>query len=761
MKFLFVAEKPSLMKDVESCYKNHTQEIIKNVGQIEFTALSGHVCTNFEPSDYSKWDDNWDSISYPMIPKKWEIKPIDDKYKKKTIYDIKQTINNYDGIIVGTDSDTEGYGIYYLLEHYLHIENKYALRFIEHSLTDKEILKSLLNMTDFHKDPVHINNSMSFLVRSRADWLYGMNATRCASVQFGELMTIGRVKAPTIKLVYDNSKAIDDFVPHNYYTIDAKYDGEDYSFTGQYTEDGKTAKQFISQNDIPQIPLTGQVKDIKKKEIKTHAPKLFDLTSIQAEAGARFKYRPDKTLEIIQSLYEKHKLISYPRTQCRYVSSEKALEFEEMLDVIGSYDDLAQYVVKITPEAINRVLNDKMVVNDKEVQKESHDALLPTSNKPKFNKMTEEEINICHMIYTRLLAQFLPHLVEEKTVMLIDHNSYSFLCKGNVIKEIGWRALYSATKENTLPNLEINESITATEINSTKRQTKPPKRLNEATLINAMEHIDSQISDPELKKSLAESKGIGTPATRAAIIADIINRGYVSREKDGLHISSQGVRYIESIKNLEIISPIFAARLDTKIKRIQHGEANYDDVFREVIAGTTKMVQQIENMERQMPSIECQCPYCKQNLEIQRYAYICPSCKLKINKSILGQTITEKMVKELCEGKKTKLMTFTKNDGKTFKGRLKLGSSGIEFDFSSDIKCPFCNNDLKINKGGAFCDCGLKVFRNLAGHYFDDKELKKLIKYKRLKDIAFTSKNNKEFIADVVINENKEIKFEF
>ena len=221
MKYLFIAEKPSLMRDVQSCYRNHTVEIKQVVGSIDFVALAGHACRNAEPNDYELWNDKWENVSYPMLPDTWKIKPIKDKVSILT--KIKQMAPNYDGIIVGTDSDTEGYGIYYLVEQYLGLQNMKALRFMEHSLTDKEILHSLLTMTDYHTDPVHVRYTQSFLLRSKADWLYGMNATRLASVNTGKLLTIGRVKAPTLKLVYDNSMSIENFKPETYYQIQADY----------------------------------------------------------------------------------------------------------------------------------------------------------------------------------------------------------------------------------------------------------------------------------------------------------------------------------------------------------------------------------------------------------------------------------------------------------------------------------------------------------------------------------------------------------
>ena len=283
-KFMFIAEKPSLMRDVQACYRKHKDEIVQKVGQMDFIALAGHVCTNFEPGDYEEWKDKkWYEVDYPMVPKQWGVKPISDSYKLKTIQKIKELIGNYDGIIVGTDSDVEGYGIYYLLETYLGLQNKFALRFIEHSLTDKEILKSLLSMTDYHSDPTHVHFTQSFLLRSRADWLYGFNASRMVSVKMSTLMRVGRVKAPTIKLVYDNSMTIADFRSQVSYQIQADY----LDFKSILIDDNKTPRSFKTREDAAKLkfPLIGEIID-KTVERKSKDPeKLYDLTAIQAEAA--------------------------------------------------------------------------------------------------------------------------------------------------------------------------------------------------------------------------------------------------------------------------------------------------------------------------------------------------------------------------------------------------------------------------------------------------------------------------------------------
>ena len=763
MKYLLIAEKPSLMRDIESCYKAHKSDVVSKIGgEIDFIALSGHVCTNYLPNDYIQWKDKkWNEIEYPMIPDPWKIKAINDKHKKETLEKIKKSLPSYDGIICATDSDTEGYGIYYLLEKYLKF-SKPTLRFMEHSLTDKEILKSLLSMTDFHKDPQHIHATQSFLLRSHADWLFGMNASRVMSNKQGRLCKIGRVKSPTIKLVYDNSLAIENFKAKTYYVVISEYEG----FKGILQAEKEDAK-YEDKSKIPSFPLAGEVTDVKSDKAYRNPPKLFDLAAVQAEAGSRFKLKPDRTLDIIQSLYEKHKVISYPRTQCRYVSSEKAKEFPQLLENIRVFPDLDTLAGSLTPGDMARVMGDKNVVNDTEVGKESHDALLPTSKKPDLSKMTEDEKRICHLIFSRFLMQFLGREESEKTVVKIKHGLGIFKAEGKVIKKKGWTVLYKEQKDVILPALKTGDKITAKRIYPDERKTKAPSRLTQATLINAMRNIATQITDPELKKSLAESQGIGTPATRAAIIKDIIDTGYVSDKKDGLYITDEGRAYIESVKELDIISPVFAAEMDTSIKKIQRGETAFKDAQNEVIAKLYDMIKQIDSLKKvNVPgALEegtptgVSCPICKKELTVGKYNYEC-SCGFKAGKNILGHELKEKELKTLCENKKAGPFTFINKSKKKFSAYLVINSEGkVGFEFPS-AKCPNCGSDMRFNDYGAFCDCGLKVFKKQRGVKLSDEEINKLLSGEKVYRKNFKNKDGKTYSGSLYI-EGPEVKIEF
>lgn len=751
MKYLFIAEKPSLMRTVESCYRKHSEELAQAVGVIDFIALSGHVCCFAEPKDYEAWDCPWQNLDYPIIPRQWKIKAISDKWKKKVLAKIHNIAGKYDGFIVGTDSDQEGYGIYYLLEHYLGIQDRPALRFMEHSLTDQEILKSLLTMTDYHRDPVHIRFTQAFLLRSRADWLYGMNSTRLMTLRTGELMTVGRVKAPTLKLVYDNSMAIEKFVPRTYFLLAASYPG----FTGIQVDESEKAVEYNSRKEAAtvSVPTKGVITKVEKQTTKTRAPKLYDLTALQGDAGQMLGLTPSETLEIVQALYEKHKVISYPRTQCRFVSTEKAKEFPDMLKKIAVFPELAEIVACITTKDIARISKDRMVVNDAEIAKESHDALLPTSKTPRLSEMSKQEQDVCRLIYIRLLAQFLPPLKECKTKMLIRHGKVDFLVKGKVVEDQGWRCLYGAAKSRALPDLKEGSELAADQVCPIEKITIPPRRLTQTSLVLAMKNIANQIQDADMKKSLEESQGIGTPATRDTIVTDLIRHGYILDRK-GLHITESGKRYIEKMEGMNLCSPVFAAKLDMEIKKIQRGEASYQDVYQNMLNG-------LQETCRQMEQVSCglACPVCGRPIRMSGYVYQCTGCQFQIGRKICGQTITAEILNCLQKNGETSRMNFRSKEGKQFSAKLVLQNNAVVFSFGSGLVCPYCGNEVRLNRGGIFCDCGLTMYRKICGKELTDQELETLLKKKALPSKKGFQRSDGSTFSSPLYLDGKQIRF--
>lgn len=687
MKYLLIAEKPSLMRAIQDCYKKHREQIISQVGEIEFIALSGHVCHYAEPGEYKEWDKPWQQITYPMIPQRWAINGIDDDYKKKTLSAVRAKAKECDALICATDSDIEGYGIFYLLTSYLGLRNMEALRFVEHSLTDSEILASLLSMTNIYTDPVHQNFTSAFLIRSQADWLYGFNLSRVVTVASGSLKTVGRVKAPTIKIVYDRCNEIDNFKKKISYMVEADYG----DFKGKLVDKKGQTIQYEKKADIPSdIPMTAIVLGVQQKEITTHCQKLYDLSSLQSDAGRVYGYSPQETLDIAQSLYETRKVLSYPRTQCRFVSRERAKEFPEMLSALFSFPEL-QKARELAGEKFSlKQAQNSRVVNDAEVQKEAHDALLPTGVVVNLDKLPVKERNVYFLVCKRLMEQFLPDAVSLKTAAIFGHankSGYWFKAEGSVTVEKGWRTLSTERAESELPPLKKGTPLKTQKIYPVECTTKPPKRFTQASLADAMEGIAKLIDNKEASKSLAESKGIGQPSTRAKIIADIIRYGYVA-EKDGkLYITELGKEYIASLKGIGIEDPIFAAQMDMQIKRVQRGEEQMQAAYNAVLSGLQDLcgkidlshVQRYENSQTNVICQKCGSPYME-----GKWYYTCKCKDKKIRKNVCGHLITHDELQQLSHGNAIGPFSMQSKAGKSFFAKLTMNNAGeLKFEFSN------------------------------------------------------------------------------
>lgn len=721
MKYLYIAEKPDVMRQVKAVYSKHKQEITSRIGEIDFMALAGHVCRYLEPDEYPKWKDHkWYEVEFPMIPESFAITKGKDKRSWKILSDIKEAIknNHYDGIIVGTDSDTEGNGIYYLVSKYLHLEKYKTLRFFERSLTEKEVLESLYSMTDFYRNGRDVRMTQCFIIRSEFDWLVGMNATRAVTVKCNELYRIGRVKAPTLKLVYDNSRAIDEFKPHSDYLVKAAYKE---GFTGYYCDEAgnpisyetpEKATAFIRFLENSGIQ-TASVQSVERKIKKTPPPQLYKLSQLQAEAGSFYNFTPDRTLDLVQSLYEKQ-LVSYPRTDGMYISSEKAKSLPQLINTVKSCPTLSKILPPVTADAIKKIQADKRVVNDEEVQKASHDALIPTENITDFSKMPEDEQKIYDLICRRLAAHLFPDMQEQKTVLMADVSTgdgaeaYPFKSTGSSIMEKGWSILYNRkqTAENIPGDIKKDSSLNIGGFSVHEKKSTPPKRLSQASLVTAMENISKYIDEKDLKKIMREAKGLGTQATRGTIIKDLIDSGYMeSKTKTNLlYITDMGKRYIESLNGFSITDPMQAARWESMFQGVKNGTVTFPDAKKEMLRYTSDFIKEVDSISAPARPVsgrpssssrettELKCPWCGKDILKYKWGYACKDsrngcgftvsgCDGKVKdsdiKALASKGLTRK-IPGICKSSKT---------GKSYDARLKLCPKG------SSHATSFCFDD--------------------------------------------------------------------
>ena len=349
-----------------------------------------------------------------------------------------------------------------------------------------------------------------------------------------------------------------------------------------------------------------------------------------------------------------------------------------------------------------------------------------------------------------------------------------FKATGKIVVEPGWSILYKKSNDHVLPKLKKGDRIIAGTIQPVQKETSPPKRLTQATLINAMRNIATQIEDKELKKSLADSQGIGTPATRAAIIKDILDSGYIEEKKSGLYITAKGKSYIDAVKDFDIAYPVFAADMDNHIKKVQRGEAEYEQVMAEVLEKLQDMCkkigQDLEEVEAELASFEpvqtdIRCIKCGGVMEEQKKHYQCLGCGAKIYKNTSGAIIDLELLRKLESGAQSGYLNFKNRAGKPFRAALKLDEKGeIEMVFFEEsVQCPKCRKKAVLNQWGVFCGvkkCGHKLFRSFCGHDFSYPEMKALLDGKKVA-ASFQSKAGKAFNAKVHLNADGDYTFDF
>lgn len=698
-KLLLIAEKPSLMRELKEVYTNHKNEINYD---IDFMALAGHVCMYGNPNDYEQWNKKWVELdSYlPMVPEKWKINVMPDK---KSLYlSIKEQIekNNYDGLICATDADREGNLIFYLLEAKLNKKLK-TYRFWVNDLTERAILKSYHNMGDLHKDKFQQDLTYASILRSRFDWLVGMNISVAATLKSNMLMKIGRVKTPTLKLVYDNSKAIDEFVPKTTFGVICSYK---QGFTGTLiNENGEVSfeKEQDAKDLISKLKDTAKIKSIEKRIVKTNAPALFKLSDLQVFANKSNGYSAEKTLELVQSLYEK-KIVSYPRCDCRVISTETTKDFPQMLRAVGAIPELAQYIPTINSNAFAAVAKSKKYVDDAEVNKSSHTALVPTGIIPKLESLTSDEKAILKIIFTRFLSIFLPPLEEEKTILLAENNGYTFKSNGKAVLNKGYTVLLNKNSEdNIIPTgLKENQILGVAKLSPNKKVTTPPARLTQGELVALMENINRLIENTELKAIMKEAKGIGTPSSRGSIISSLIKDGYIdvkkSKKTEQLYISEKGKQYIENLDGFEVVSPELTAEWEGKLKKVEHGEMNSKQFSDEMLAflksnikkiKETQMSRVLNGKASENRPVIGKCPRCGKDVIETEKAFSCtgwkaePQCRFSIWKNNKFLAASKK---KLTAAKVKKLLSdgfyfekgLTSKSGKKYDAKIQMEDTG-------------------------------------------------------------------------------------
>ncbi len=696
---LVVAEKPSVARDIAAVIgaDEKVNGALKGNGYI-VTSARGHLVRLKDPTEYDERYQKWALNDLPIVPE-FEFTPVSGAEDCLDALTQNMLSSDVDEIICATDAGREGECIFRYIYDYIGCTKPVKRLWIS-SLTAESIKQGFNNLlSSSEKDSVYAAG----LARNKVDWLFGMNLSRLYSIYCSAKCSVGRVQTAVVNMIVQRDREIAAFVKKPYFKLKLEngaewFDGEVDSFAEQ--SEAETVKAKCEN----QLCTVKKVDTTLKKE---NRPLLFSLTSLQAEANDKLGFSAATTLTIMQSLYEK-KLLTYPRTDSNYITDDMAPKLEGLVKKVRFFDEAA------ADELILTGLNiDTRVVNNAKVS--DHHAILPTEYIDKAEKieLTKEEKAILDMVIRRFLAVLSQEYQYNETAVIFDVNGETFRCKYKVPVKLGWKRFYPGQDEDNgkAVNYTEGENFEAKDLTISECETQPPKHYTESTLLKAMENIDRRIEDKELSSYVSE-RGLGTPATRAAIIERIITVGYIKRSGKSLLAEEKGIKLIdilpENVKNIEM-----TASMEQQLAAIEKGSETAENV----IAQTIQKVRDIitleagrEHVSLAPPKISLgKCPKCGGSVyeftKNGNTVYYCENSPAKCFFRLWaddkffttkGKKLTSSIVKSLLAKGKVKLsglksertgatydaiISFSDKDYKDAKGNLHAAFS-MEFDNS-------------------------------------------------------------------------------
>ena len=681
-----IAEKPSVAKDIARII-GATQ---RNDGYLSgngymVTWAFGHLIQLAMPEAYGVA--NFRRESLPIIPADFQLIPRQVKAEKgykadpgvlKQLKVIKEVFDQCDRIIVATDAGREGELIFRYIFHYLDCRKPFVRLWIS-SLTDRAIREGMENLQPGER---YDNLYLAAKSRSEADWLIGINATQALSVAAGQgVFSLGRVQTPTLMMICDRYLENKNFVPTKFWQLKASTASGGIGFTAQSTARWEQQPEAIAA--LQRVKDAGQlvVKSVERKEATQEPPLLYDLTTLQKEANTKLNFSADKTLSIVQSLYEK-KVMSYPRTGSRYISEDVFEEMPERIALLERYPRFAGYAAGLNGATLNR-----RSVNDGKVT--DHHALIVTENLP--GELSKDERAVYELVAGRMLEAFSGKCVKDVTTALLSAGDTGFTVKGAVMKTAGWRAVFSEqdTEDEdtaTLPPLQEGQTLPLSGVDLLEKQTKPKPLHTESSLLAAMENAGKELEDAELKASLKDA-GIGTPATRAAIIETLFARQYIVREKKNLVPTDKGLAVYRIVKDKKIADVEMTGMWETALAKIEAGGMDADTFRKGIEVYAAQITAELLSVQLSFASGEtCPCPKCGSG-RILFYPKVAKcsnvDCTLTIFRNKCDKQLTDKQIVELVTKRKTGLIKgFKGKNGKAFDASLVLDEQfNVAFSF--------------------------------------------------------------------------------
>lgn len=644
-KILVLAEKPSVGRElarVLGC-KRAGEGCLEGERYIVTWAL-GHLVELAAPEAYDKAWEKWDMLTLPMLPERMRTVVIPQTGRQFRAVQALMRRGDVSELVIATDAGREGE----LVARWIMEKagwKKPAKRLWISSQTDKAIREGFAHLRPASE---YDNLFYSARARSEADWLVGLNVTRALTCKYNAQLSAGRVQTPTLALVVDREEERRQFVPRQFWTVRAKTPG----FSATWRDKNGQARTFDREKaEALAARLAGRsgvLTEVKRAYKQTPPPAAYDLTELQRDANRKYAYSAKETLSIMQSLYEVHKALTYPRTDSRYISDDVVPTLNERLRTVAvdEYRELAQSVLRTRP------LQTRFLVNNAKVT--DHHAIIPTEEQVDLWRLSGAERNIYDLVVRRFLAVLLPPFEYEETTLTLTVDGERFYARGKIVKNQGWRAAYGPAflpeeeeedgdeREQNLPSLRQGDRVEILSARADAGKTAPPKRYTEATLLSAMEHPG--VADREQGKILEETGGLGTPATRADIIEKLFSAFYMERRGKELVPTSKGVQVV-GLAPADLRSPLLTARWERRLGDIAQGrekEGAFVAEMRKYAAGLVAQVKASDATYRHDNVSREKCPDCGKfllNVQGKRgKLLVCPDRECGYRRSVTQTT---------------------------------------------------------------------------------------------------------------------------
>ncbi len=756
---LIIAEKPSVMKNIIDAKLENVKPRASKGCQYGkdfiYTHCIGHLLTLKMPGDiderYKKWDIN-------TLPFRFDDIPLEVNKNVGEQFNIVQSLINRDDItevVNACDSDREGDLIFRNLYHYVHKRVPKVSRMWIESQTPEGIKESF---DERLSESMYNNVYFAGKSRSYADYIMGLNSTRAMTTKFGghnKVLTIGRVQTPTLRIICDLEKEIKDFKPQDYFKVKALGKINDADISAYYINEDLDNNRFKKKEDaehlIEEVGLGEALVVVCETNKRNEKPKmLYSLSDLQIDMDKRYKIGAMDVLNTCQSLYETHKLITYPRTDENHISKELAGKTYQILKNLVVSTETAKYIMD------NKRSINPMMIAKKDIG--AHEALTPTSIKTtreKIESLNQNEKRVYMAIVERFLAAFLPDAILEKQKIEFVRNNAHFQTEMEICTTLGHREAYKYGKKSgevkSFVKAKVGDVVNILELLCEDSKTTPPSRFSEGSLIRMMKNPVKYVDSKDDKDMLKKVEGIGTEATRAQIVEDLKNRGFIELDKKkAIYATRKGMDLIDTIPSDDIKSVSLTAMFERKLDLISKGQYDYKDFLNEINDLTTKFVEVVKGMDASnstLSSVVCKCPICGSDIIERDKAYGCANkeCKVFIFKTAIGaKLITKTQAKNLLTtgNSGTKVLCTSKKTSHDFESIMKYEYNGaleypniLTFDFNASgdsdpeteglreeikpiCKCPSCGNGIVEDRFKYYCSnesCPVSISKTVRG----------------------------------------------